>query len=513
MWPRFYKEDFQIVAHYLGMLTIFIGGLMLFPLLVALLTKELDTACDFFLSASVALVCGMALRLAKTDVKGINRRQALMVTSLIWLVAPLVSACPLYLSGHFNCFLDAFFDAVSGFTDTGVALVTDLNHMSYAHNFWRHELQIIGGVGIVVIMLSLANFAKLSGAGLLYKAEGRNDMIMHQLGSTVRFIAGISFVFVTLGIIGSTIPMMVTGMSFASSLFHATCLTFAGFATGGFAPMTNSMVYYHNYPLEMVTMVVMLTGMFSFAMYYLVFTIGVKEFLKDIEVKTIVVWLIICVIIAAVSFARDPYLSQLEAVIRRGVYVVVSAATNTGFSTMYTSQLIFIASKGMLFAVILAMGMGGATNSTTGGIKAYRIAAVFIALVAQVKESLMPERAVFKPSYQHLGKRFLTAQDTKDAMTIFWLFVAMYLFGAMVGVAVGYEPIEAVFESVSVGSNAGLTAGITSPAMPALLKVVYIIQMLVGRLEFLTIFATIVALWVSAKYSVEKHLLVSKNAN
>lgn len=505
MWPRFYKEDYLIIAHYLGTLLAFIASLMGVPLLIALCLQEWSSVLDFFLAMGISYTLAALLRLTKIRPPGINKRQALMVTALIWLVASLVSAIPFYLSGNFASYLDAFFDAVSGFTDTGVTLVQDLNHLSYSMNLWRHILQLVGGQGIIVIMLGLGSFAKHSGAGLLYQAEGRNDMIMHQLAHTTRFIVVVSCVLVCLGIVASVLALLLNGLAFFPALFHSTCLTFAAFTTGGFSPMTNSIVYYHSFPLEVVIELIMLTGMFSFSLYFAMLMRGPQEFLRDIEVKTIIVWLAICVLIIALSMGRDQQFSQLDTLIRRGVFVVISAGTNTGFSTMYTSQMAEVLSKGAFFAILLSMSMGGATNSTTGGIKAFRVAIVIKSIVRDVKHALMPDTALVRSRYYHLGEQMLSAKESKDAMTVFLLFFITYIAGGMLGVILGYPPLDALFESVSVTSNAGLSSGITSVDMSPILKFAYIVQMLIGRLEFLTVFAAIAAIIVSIKQYVKKN--------
>lgn len=505
MWPRFYKEDYFIIAHYLGTLLALIASLMGLPLLIALCLQEWESALDFFLSMGVAYTLAALLRLAKIRPPGINRRQALMVTTFIWVFASFIAAVPLYLSGHFISYIDALFEAVSGFTDTGVSLVQDLNHLSYSMNFWRHLLQIVGGQGIIVIMLGLGSLAQQSGAGLLYQAEGRNDMILPQLAHTTRFIVAVSSTFVGLGILASVFALLPSGISFFSALFHSVCLNFAAFATGGFSPMSSSMVYYHSFPLEVVMELVMLTGMFSFSLYFAMIMRGSGEFLRDIEVRTIALWLGVCVVIIALSMARDRQFSQLDTLIRRGVFVVISAGTNTGFSTMYTSQMAEVLSKGAFFAILLSMSMGGATNSTTGGIKAFRVAVVAKSIVRDVKRALTPDTAVVHSRYYHLGEQVLRAQESKNAMMIFLLFFVSYIAGSMLGVILGYPPLDALFESVSVTSNAGLTSGITSADMSILLKLSYILQMLIGRLEFLTVFAAFAALMASAQQYIRKN--------
>jgi len=130
----------------------------------------------------------------------------MIVVSLSWLVAMVLGAIPLYLSGHWKSFLDACFDAMSGFATTGLGLVQDLDHLSYAHNLWRHLTMFLGGQGIVVIALSF--FVRgFSGAFKMYVGEARDEKIMPNVINTSRFIWLVSIVYLILG----TLALGITG--------------------------------------------------------------------------------------------------------------------------------------------------------------------------------------------------------------------------------------------------------------------------------------------------------------
>ena len=504
MWARIDSADIRTVIHYLGTLLVFIGFTMFAPLLLALVAGERGPAYDFAFAAGLTVLLGIIMRFARLRPPDIDRRQALIVTGLIWIVASLAAAVPLYLSGHFLSYVDALFEAVSGYTDTGSVLVQDLDHMADSHNLWRFILQLVGGQGIIVIALGMGLFARFSGSGALYSAEGRSDRIVPRLADTARFIAGISAVFVGTGTLALTIVGLTIGLPPARAVFHGFTVTISAFHTGGFSPMSTSFIYYHSAVYEIVAMIIMLSGMFSFALYVYAMLKGPKEFLKDIEVRTIAVWIAIVLAILIATMARDPWMPDIVTTVRRGLFMVVSAASNTGFTVLHTEQLGSLMLPGTLFALILAMAMGGATSSTTGGIKALRVGIVFKAILAEMRTTLSPPTARSSTRYEHMGSRIVDKQEVSSAMSIFLLFIFMYIGAALVGVAYGYEPLHALFESVAVTSNAGLTSGVVTASMPEGLKFVYIFAMLAGRLEFMALLTALAGIVVSVRGTIDR---------
>jgi trk system potassium uptake protein TrkH len=127
---------------------------MLVPMVVGLLFTEINPALDFLIAAEIALIIGLILTRLCFTKKDLNWMQGMIVVSLSWLAAMLLAAIPLYLSGHWGSYLDACFETMSGFTTTGLTLVQDLDHLSYAHNLWRHFTPFLGGQGIVIIAIS-----------------------------------------------------------------------------------------------------------------------------------------------------------------------------------------------------------------------------------------------------------------------------------------------------------------------------------------------------------------------
>jgi trk system potassium uptake protein TrkH len=137
----------------------------------------------------------------------------------------------------------------------------------------------------------------------------------------------------------------------------------------------------------------------------------------------------------------------------------------------------------------LAMAFGGMGSSTAGGVKSLRIGLTVKAITNQIRQVLLPEGAVMRTQYYQSGRKRLTPDLAEAAMTVSLLYVALFLLGTGMGLAYGYGVQEAMFESVSAGASVGLSVGITDPAMPALLKLTYMVQMWAGRLEFVAVFA------------------------
>ena len=173
---------------------------------------------------------------------------------------------------------------------------------------------------------------------------------------------------------------------------------------------------------------------------------------------------------------------------RFGFFQLLSAHTGTGFSTVSVPEL--AGWSGLTFAgIALAMALGGMGSSTAGGVKSLRVGITVRTIVTEIKQVLVPEGALVARSYYQNVKTRLTPQLSQAAMTISLLYVALYLAGAGVALMYGYELGPALFEAISAGANVGLSVGVTDAAMPALLKLTYIVQMWLGRLEFVAVFA------------------------
>ncbi|MBU2540290.1 MAG: TrkH family potassium uptake protein [Candidatus Omnitrophica bacterium] len=484
------REDLQIIAFFIGKIAIGLGLVMFIPLIVALCLGENPAGFDFLIAASLALIVGLSMTILCRTGKDLNWTQGMIVVALSWLLAMVFGAIPFYLSGHWRSFLDACFDAMSGFATTGLVLVTDLDHLPLSVNLWRHLIMFIGGQGIVVVVLAFL-LKGFSGALKMYVGEAREEKILPNIIQTARFIWLVSIVYFIIGTIVLSLVGKFEGLSWGRAFFHGSCIFMAAFDTGGFSPQSQNMLYYHSPLFELVSIFLMFLGALNFKLHHTIWTGDRKELRRNIEIITFIVTLSIAFFITALALHRLNIYPNAVMLMRRGFFQVFSAHTGTGHTNLYPQQMVASWNSLALVGLIVAMAIGGCVCSTTGGIKLLRIGVLFKALVQDIKSILLSERAIVVGKIHHIKDMILEEKHVRSALTIFLAFLFLYSFGSLMGMFMGYSLLSSLFESTSAAANVGLSCGITSPTMPQALKIVYIFQMWIGRLEFMSVFVLI----------------------
>lgn len=490
-------EDYKVIGHYLGKIIIGLGLLMVIPLVIALGYSELEPTVDYLLSISVALFLGIILSGVCHTEKDLSTGHAMCVAALSWLVAMVISAIPLFLSGHYLSFLDSCFETMSGYATTGLSLTVDIDGMAYAHNFWRHLTMFIGGQGIVVIALTFL-FKGSAGAFRIYVGEARDEKILPNVIHTARFIWVVSIVYMAIGTAALSVSAVLGGMPAGKAIFDSLCIFMAAWDTGGFTPQSQNILFYHNFSFEIITIVIMLLGAINFALHYVVWTGNRKEIYRNIEIITLFISMVVTLSITAWGFlGHDIYGGPFQ-FFRKVYYHLMSGHTGTGYSTIYPAQFVNEWGPLAMFGVTLAMAIGGSMCSTTGAIKVLRLGVLYKALRQDIKRILLPESGVVMQKFHHIKDIIIEDRHVRISAIILLSYLGLYLLGTVITMLYGYSLSEAAFESVSAAANVGLSCGITKPSMPDALKVTYIFQMWAGRLEFIAIFALggmIVAAW------------------
>ncbi len=478
-------DDLRLIGYNLGRILVVVAAASLIPLTWALVAGEFAPAASFLLMTGIFGTLGFLLLQRPSRSGRLEWSHGMVIVGLTWLIVPAIGAIPLQLSGHYGSFIDPFFDAMSGLTTTGLALIQDLDHLATSLNFWRHLLHFLGGQGIVIAVLSL--FAG-GGAMTLYYGEARDDQIFPSVRSTARFIWLVSVVHAFFGVVAlGAVGYFVLGFRPFRALFHGVTIFMAAFDTGGFAPQSTSIGYYHSGVFEAVTAVLMVAGAISFGLHFALWR-GRRRVINDLEVRTIVSTFLGTLVLTLAGLAGGGAFVSLSGLGRQGFFQVLSAHTGTGFATIPSLEL--ASWGGLAFGgMAIAMALGGMGSSTAGGVKSLRIGLTIKALSSQVRQVLLPEGAVISTRYWHHGRKQLNADLIQAVMGVSLLYVALYLLGTGVGLIYHLPLQSALFESVSAGANVGLSVGITDPSMPAVLKLVYVFQMWAGRLEFVAIFA------------------------
>ena len=459
---------------------------MLAPLLVALLNKETGPFFDFLIGFSISAFLGFLLLIFFPIKKEVSWVHAFFTVSMGWLLFSLLGAIPLYLSAHFSSFVDAWFEAMSGFATTGLVLIQDLDHLSLAHNMWRHLTMFIGGQGIILASLAILTRARSVALGF-YVSEGRQEKILPNVFATVRFIWRVSFIYLIIGVVTFFIILKGHGLSMVKSFFHALWLFFAAFDTGGFTPQSQNITYYHSLSLEAATVIFMILGALNFNLHFWIWYKNKKEIFKNFEVRT---FMFTFVSLSLLVYFGLKVLGSGSLIFRQGFYQLISAHTGCGFTNLASGAIDYFPMPALL-GIVFAMMIGGGVCSTTGGIKLMRLGVVFKMIFIEVKRWMMPFKSVYKERIHHLQDVILTDKRIKAAYLFFTIFIFTYVGGAMIAILLGYPAHLALFESVSATANVGLSVGITNPGMPLILKLVYIFQMWAGRLEFISIFVSL----------------------
>lgn len=488
MWQRFSLYDARIIAHYLGVIILIAGVFQLLPLATAIAFGEWHAAERYLLSIGISLILGYALRLIIVSPHALTRQQAIAITGVSWITLGILGAIPLAASGHYHYFVDALFDCVSAYSATGVSIISGLDHLSNADNMWRFSMHFLGGVGVIVIALSIGAVG-LSSTDSLFQSEARSEHIVPNILETARFILRFSLAIIAVATITLSAVLVMMGMAPERSILHGLWLSVSGFMTAGFSPMAESVLYYHSFIVELVLIVVMLAGGINFIIHEQALRGRTRLFFKDIEVRAAVMWWVVLLVPLIIVFKQSELMDGISTLMRTVVFNFISAATTTGFTTITTNQIISVIPSGAALILVMAMAIGASAGSTSGGIKLMRIGIIAKSALESMRATISSDSAIVVETYNHIGTKRLTSDVVKEAMTVCILFLVTYIIGGLIGIALGYDAIDAIFESVAMASNSGITAGISSSGMPLVLKITYILQMWAGRLEFITLLA------------------------
>ena len=476
--------------YYIGMVIVGLGLLMFVPMATSLLYGEWPIAVVFALSGTATLFFGglcMVLFNRYHKVR-LGWGEGMSITAGAWFLGMLFCALPYALCGNYLSYLDSCFDVMSGFTTTGFTLVQDMDHLSNGINMWRHMLTFVGGQGMVVLVLTVMTKGN-NGIYKMYVGEGKDERLMPNVVHTARIIWQISLAYLVVGTSSLWIVGVIDGMAADRAFLHGLWVFMSSWSTGGFAPMSQSILYYHSAVYELITVVFFVIGSFNFALHYTVFTGKRRELLQNVETLSFTITVTLLTLVASYGLIRLNVYPDAIALFRKGFYQLISGHTTTGFMTIYARQFYHEWGDVALFAIILAMMIGGSACSTAGGFKGLRMGILFAAFRRDVSRMAKPESMVTIKRYHHIREVLLDDGVVRSAMLIVLLYIVTFTVGTLAGTLLGYPFGMAAFEAASVTGNVGLSIGLTNAAMPVVLKVIYILMMWLARLEFMSIFA------------------------
>lgn len=493
MKNRIQLKDLRIISYYTGAITMGTAALMVIPLIIAILFVEWPSFIDFLISIGISLDIGIILMIfGRKELKRtrVQWKHGLVISSLSWIILMILCAIPYILSGNSLSMLDACFDVMSGFTTTGVLLLQDLDHISMSFNMWRHILTFIGGQGMVVLALSLL-VKDTVGAYKMYVGEGKDVELVPNVKGTAKIIWMISMIYLAVGTVALWINGMLIGLSPVTAFFHGMFIFMSSWSTGGFAPMSQNMMYYHSFSYEVLSIIFFIIGSFNFGLHYSVWKGDKKEIFKNIETKSFFITATLTSALVILILDKLNIYKDAMGMFRRGVYNLLSAHTTTGFGNVYARQFALEWGDFGILIMVIAMLIGGSACSTAGGFKGLRVGVVFKGIVNEIKKLLSSERRVTVYKFHHLKDTVLDDAIIKSSAIIIICYIVLFTVGTALGAYYGYPLSHSAFEAASISGNVGLSIGITTATMPSGLKIYYILAMYLGRLEFLSVFALI----------------------
>ena len=467
----------KTVFFLIGILLIVLGGSMLAPYALQVILKE---GGHSFISASfVTIFIGVLFVLANLEKEfKLNLRQTFLFSSLAWFMVAIFGSLPFLLSSQDFSLSEAFFESMSGITTTGATIISDLDSSPKSILLWRAIMQWLGGIGIVVMAITILPLLKVGGMQL-FKMEGP-DSTEKILPRTIEVAAIIISTYIILTFLCGFF-YWIFGMSIFDSVSHS----MTTIATGGFSTHNESIGFFKNPNIEIVASIFIILGSIPF-ISYLKFVQGNKKvFFQDVQIKGLIYLLVISIIIMFLYLLFINYESSFFDKVRISSFNVISILSGTG----YVTDDFGLWGKFSLVFFLLLMFIGGCAGSTACGIKIFRLQMLLIFLKNQIKRLISPNSVIItKYNNQKISDNFINS-------VIIFIFTFLFIFFiiAMLLSISGLDFITSISGAASSISNVGPGLGdIIGPngnykGIPEISKWILSFGMLLGRLELFAV--------------------------
>lgn len=446
--------------------------LLLLPLAIAVVKGE-NTVFAFCVTIVITAVLAAAFTLLPVRKKQTFAKEGLLIVAFSWIIMSVIGALPMYLGMHAKSYLDCLFETVSGFTTTGASVVDNVEILPKSINFWRCFTHWIGGMGILVFVLAIVS------------GEGNNSM--HILRAEVpgpitgKLVAKAkinSRILYSIYIVLTLLEALLLKLG-GNTLFNSVTIAFSTAGTGGFCSYNASIGAYHSAYTEIICIIFMLLFSLNFNLFYLVIVRQTKRALKSEELRTFFAVVLISFVLIVINIRRMyPTFGETS---RNALFWISSIISTTGFTTVDINEW----PKFSQHILLALMFIGGCAGSTAGGLKVSRI----IILLKNVKRSL---KKIISPSTVNTVKvdgEALSDETVYGVTTFFSIYALVFVVSFLVISLDNFDLTKSFSAVASCINNVGPTLGgfTTFSSYSALSKTVFILDMLIGRLEIFPI--------------------------
>ena len=467
-------SNYKTVFFTLGILQIILGIFMLIPILVQFFFKEIDSS--FFGASIITIIFGTLFFLSNLDHdKKLNLQQAFLLTALSWLSIAIFGSLPLIFSEVNFSFTNAFFESMSGITTTGSTIIPNLEEMPKAILLWRAILQWLGGIGIIVMAITLMPIMNVGGMQLfkISNSDSSEKILPKSKEIALRLI----YIYSGLTAL-CAISYKILGMNTFDSITHS----MTTIATGGFSNYNESIGFFNSLSIEISAMIFIILGSLPFIAYIKFLNGNRKIFFSDIQIRTFLKIILISILILSIYLFLD---KSSELNFRTVLFNVISILTGTGYVNAQFDNwggfplIIFI---GLMF-------IGGCAGSTTCGIKIFRFQILYSFVLNQLKKIIYP-KGIFVLKYNQSP-----VDDKFTASIISFIYMYLVIFFAITALLslTGLDFITSISGAATSISNVGPGLGSTIgpngnfSSLPDISKWILSFGMILGRLELFAI--------------------------
>ena len=467
-------SNYKTVFFTLGILQIILGISMLIPVLAQFLFSQFDSS---FIGASiVTIIFGTLFFLSNLDHdKKLNLQQAFLLTALSWLSIAIFGALPFIFSTMNLTVTDSFFESMSGITTTGSTIIANLEETPKAILLWRALLQWLGGIGIIVMAITLMPIMNVGGMQLFRISN--NDSSEKILPKSKEIALRLIYIYSILTFFCAAFYKLF-GMNYFDSLTHA----MTTIATGGFSNYNESIGYFDSASIEIVSMIFIILGSLPF-IAYIKFLSGDRQIFKtDEQIKTFFKIIIFSIIILSLYLSFNHF-DKFN--LRSILFNVISIITGTG----YVNDQFDNWGSFTIVLFLSLMFIGGCAGSTTCGVKIFRFQILYLFIVNQLKKIIYPKGVfVIKYAQNSINEKFIASIIS----FIFFYFVIFFCLAALLSLT-GLDFITAISGAATSISNVGPGLGSeigpngNFSTLPDTSKWILTIGMILGRLELFAI--------------------------
>ncbi len=469
---------FATIQRILGLLLMFSAVTMVPPLIIALAMDERGYS-DFSLTMMVVLAAGLfAWYPVRHRRQELRVRDGFVIVSLFWVVLALVGALPfLFADQPEMSFTDAFFESTSGLTTTGATVLTGIDHLPWSIQFYRQELQWLGGMGIIVLAVAILPMLGIGGMQL-YRAETPGPMKDNKLTPRITETAKALW-YIYLGLtVSCAAAYWLAGMD----LFDAVCHSFSTVAIGGFSTHDLSIGYFNSPAIEMVAVVFMLLAGVNFSLHYLSWrSVSVMTYFRDAEFRAYISVLALVSVITVVYLYLSGAFPDPADALHHGLFQVVSIGTTTGFTTAA-----YFHWPGFLPVMLLFTSfIGGCAGSTGGGMKVIRFLLLFKQGIREISRLVHPNAQI----PVKVGNKAMPERVVEAVWGFFAMYVGCFTLMMLVLLATGLDQVTSFSAVAACLNNLGPGLGAVGYHYGELnntAKWVLSLAMILGRLEIFT---------------------------